>query len=78
MEILTHYTLTDLTLEMKLNVTGISLPTVVLMLMCVSQFHVLVDYCHIALPHDCIDIHVFSDSLQVYTSLIMGNRSSCQ
>lgn len=39
-EIFAHYTLSDLTLEMKLNVAGISLPTVVLMLTFVSQSHV--------------------------------------
>lgn len=42
MEIFAHYTLRDLSLEMKPNVAGIILPTVVLMLTFVSQSHVRV------------------------------------
>lgn len=69
-----HYNLSDLTLEMKLNVAGISLPPIVLMLTFVSWsvlFSSWLGFCS-------IDGHLFSDSLQVYKSLIMRNRSSFQ
>lgn len=69
-----HYNLSDLTLEMKLNVAGISLPPIVLMLTFVSWsvlFSSWLEFCS-------IDGHLFLDSLQVYKSLIMRNRSSFQ
>lgn len=47
-EIVAHYSLRDLTLEMKLNVAGIMLPTVVLMLTFVSQSHVWVTWLTVA------------------------------